>query len=323
MHRIASACEQLWPQQRAFLEALIRCRSILGNEAEAQGLVHDLPTDSGFAVDVWDLPPADLKIHHDNLLLDKHEGRPNVVGVLHGNGGPGKSLILNGHIDVVSAEPFHWWNSPPFEPTELDGRLYGRGACDMKAGISVMIFAVKAIQQAGIRLNNNLILQSVIEDALLAEPGSSPIISHMGVHWFRIIVRGSPAHAGASGKTVNPIDKALKIIQAIRALELDMNAAPAPSPYDQVEHPVNFNIGKLKFHHKRGWQKQPLLGKVVISRPEPRSGYMASKSGNQRKRNQQRQRQKRQQSKQQKCWKRHYDPHKHLTRNQQGRQQAD
>ena len=57
----------------------------------------------------------------------------------------GRSLLLNGHIDAVSAEPLDRWTSPPFEPEVRDGILYGRGSCDMKGGIACMVFAAEVL----------------------------------------------------------------------------------------------------------------------------------------------------------------------------------
>ncbi len=74
-------------------------------------------------------------------------GRPQLIATLRGAGG-GQSLLLNGHIDVVSGEPRGAWTSDPFTPEVRDGRLYGRGACDMKGGVAAMTFAAEAIAAA-------------------------------------------------------------------------------------------------------------------------------------------------------------------------------
>ena len=83
-------------------------------------------------------------------------GRPNVVGILPGQGG-GHSLILNAHIDVVSPEPRSAWKSDPWNPFEEDGKLVGSGAADDKAGIAVIIMALRCLESLGIKLKGDLI----------------------------------------------------------------------------------------------------------------------------------------------------------------------
>src|SRR5699024_220282 len=76
----------------------------------------------------------------------------------------GKSLILQGHIDVVSAEPKQLWEEDPFIPTIIDNKMYGRGILDMKGGVAAAIYAVKALQKANIKLGADLQIQTVIEE---------------------------------------------------------------------------------------------------------------------------------------------------------------
>jgi acetylornithine deacetylase len=91
------------------------------------------------------------------------QGRPQLVATIPGTCG-GPSILLNGHIDVVSPEPLERWSSDPFEAELRDGRLYGRGACDMKGGVAAMVFAVERLAAAGIQLTGDVIVNTVTDE---------------------------------------------------------------------------------------------------------------------------------------------------------------
>ena len=76
------------------------------------------------------------------------EGRPQLVARFPGAGG-GKSLLFNGHIDAVSYEPLDQWTSHPLKAEIRDGKLHGRGSCDMKGGVACMVFAAEVLAGSG------------------------------------------------------------------------------------------------------------------------------------------------------------------------------
>lgn len=85
-------------------------------------------------------------------MWEVEKERPNLVGTIKGTGN-GKSLIFNGHIDVVPPGPAEEWKfKDPFSGKIEDGKLYGRGACDMKGGIAAQYIAAKALKKLGIQL---------------------------------------------------------------------------------------------------------------------------------------------------------------------------
>ena len=92
-----------------------------------------------------------------------YEGRRCLVGTI-GNGNGPRSLLLNGHVDVVSAEPVQRWTKEPFGGEISGGRLSGRGACDMKGGIAAMLLGVEAALAGGPLPLGLVIYQSVIEE---------------------------------------------------------------------------------------------------------------------------------------------------------------
>lgn len=136
-----------------------------GNEGPAQYFLADYLQKGGFdSVDIFlptDVPG--IEKHSGWWPNQNYENRPNVVAVRRGTGN-GRSLILNGHMDVVPRGDESKWQYPPFSGTVKDGYIYGRGACDMKGGIAVMVMAAEAIRRAGIQLAGDLIIESVVAE---------------------------------------------------------------------------------------------------------------------------------------------------------------
>src|SRR5215210_2453884 len=112
---------------------LVRRPSPLGAEAEAQSYVADHLAASGLTVDAWDLDDSVKALPNAGGSGVPFPGRPNVAGIQTGSGG-GRSLIVQGHIDVVSPEPVAAWSYDPWQATVVGDRMYGRGAYDMKSG---------------------------------------------------------------------------------------------------------------------------------------------------------------------------------------------
>ena len=150
----------------ALLSALVAQPSLLGDEAGAQALMAQQFAGLGLRVHEFEVDEAKIKDHpgYSPSILP-YAGRRNVVGI-HQPKGPvrGRSLILNGHIDVVPVGTDSLWNTPPFEP-RIDGdKLYGRGSADMKAGIVAYTQAFKALQRLGYEPAAPVFLQSVVEE---------------------------------------------------------------------------------------------------------------------------------------------------------------
>jgi acetylornithine deacetylase/succinyl-diaminopimelate desuccinylase family protein len=174
-------------------------------------------------------------------------GREDVVGTVRGAGG-GRSLILNGHVDVVPAGDPSDWPHDPWAGEVADGKLWGRGSCDMKGGLAAGIVALRALRDAGVRLRGDVVFQAVVDEetggpgtvaaierghradaAIVLEPTSRAIMPvEGGVTWLRVVVRGvsghsavryRTVHAGGRGTAVNAIEKAAKILAAVQELE--------------------------------------------------------------------------------------------------------
>ena len=159
------------------------------------------------------------------------------------------------------------WTSPPFAPEVRDGWLYGRGAADMKSGTIAALYALDAIRDAGLRPTGRIHLQSVIEEEstgigalstiqrgyradCLPDPGADvgqAGRAQVGVIWFRIRVKGRPAHVFEAGEGSNAIKAAIDLIAALEGLEKQWNARAASDRlFAKVQHPLNFNPGIIK-----------------------------------------------------------------------------
>jgi acetylornithine deacetylase len=118
------------------------------DEAALQSLLADRLRSRGAEVDLWEPDPADVAGHPLSVEGIGFAGRPQMSARLRGSGG-GRSLLLNGHIDVVPARREDGWEHDPFDAHVADGRIVGRGACDMKGGIAAMVVAAEALVDTG------------------------------------------------------------------------------------------------------------------------------------------------------------------------------
>ena len=178
-------------------------------------------------------------------------GRPQLVARLAGSGG-GRSLLLNGHIDVVPADEAEGWTSPPFAPEVRDGRLYGRGSCDMKGGVAAMVVAAEALARRGVLAGDLLVATNTDEEssgaggvalvdrgvradgAIVTEPtGFDVWVSCRGSTYATITVPGRAGHAEIAhpgwrqGGAVNAIEKAQVVLGALRSVRERWAADPS------------------------------------------------------------------------------------------------
>jgi acetylornithine deacetylase len=264
---VRRAVEQALPETISFLQELVRVPSLLGDEEPAQALVEQRLQALGFDVRSIELNEAELAEHPDSgVPLVPYEGRRSLVGTI--GGGSGRSLLLNGHVDVVSEEPADRWTKAPYGAEIEDGRLYGRGACDMKGGIAAMLLAVEAALSVG-DLLGPLVYQSVIEEecggngalaaclagpladgVVIAEPtnGSMDLVAP-SVIWARITLEGSSRHASHADEGSNPIEIAFAVTTALHELEASLNETREPE-FAGVERPYLLNVGAL---HAGDW----------------------------------------------------------------------
>ncbi|MFZ1728047.1 MAG: ArgE/DapE family deacylase [Albidovulum sp.] len=266
--RIAAAVAEGFAAQVAFTQELVRCPSTRGHEHTAQDLMARALRARGLAVDIFGMDHAAIANHPGGSRISgSHSAAPIVVGIHRPQTETGRSLILQGHVDVVPAGPADMWTAPPFDPVIRDGWLYGRGAGDMKAGVVSLLFALDALARIGLQPAATVYLESVVEEeatgngalmthlrgyraeaALIAEPGQETLTrANLGVLWFQIDVRGRPVHVANMGEGANAIDAAWRVIGALRGLEARWNEAAASDPlFGDLSHPLNLNIGRIE-----------------------------------------------------------------------------
>jgi acetylornithine deacetylase len=169
-------------------------------------------------------------------------GRANVIGVLEGRR-PGRSLMLCGHTDTVGVEGM----TAPFDPIERDGRLYGRGAQDMKGGVAAMIDAARLLAEQGFDAGR-LIVAAVVDEeyesvgadalvtrwradgAVVTEPTDLKIaVGHKGFAWFEVETRGRAAHGSRPREGRDAILRMGRVLGELEKLDRRLQAA-VPNP---------------------------------------------------------------------------------------------
>ncbi len=146
---IMQAVDARFDEEVQFLSELTSHPSTRGNEQSAQDFMESALNDRGMDVDRWQINVDDIfHLPGFSPVIGSYDDAVNVVGTRNSRGS-GRSLILNGHIDVVPEGPLDMWDTPPYEPRVDDGWMYGRGAGDMKAGLASNLYALNALRYLG------------------------------------------------------------------------------------------------------------------------------------------------------------------------------
>ncbi len=280
------------------LRKIIQVPSLTGEEGEAQEFLANYLNKLGLQVDVWEpdieemfneFPEsAQYPTHwqHDLILpydrfptyeeltktgkidILNYKNRPNVVGTLRGQGN-GKSLLLNGHIDNVTVEPKSDWTVDPFGAEMIDGKIFGRGACDMKGGLVAALAAIQCLIETGVSLKGDVIFSSVINEehsgggalsmlckgitadaAIVTEPSENQVcIAHPGDVYWQLTLNGVPRSPGArwDGEEivgVSAIEKLPIVIQSLLKLETNCIKATPNSLYEKT-NPFSCVMGEV------------------------------------------------------------------------------
>ncbi|WHH56821.1 ArgE/DapE family deacylase [Petroclostridium sp. X23] len=225
-------------QKLISFDSTFKNQGVDGNEFEAQKWLERELQQWGFETHLFEPENEEIASFPDYNPGHYYENRPNLVAISKGTGN-GKTLILNGHIDTVPLDDLKKWKHDPLSGEVIDGKIFGRGACDMKAGVAAMILATKYINDLGFEHKGDIIIQSVVDEegggngtlacvakgytadaAIVTEPtGLQLFCASRGVFLLKITVYGKPSHACFKWSGVNAIEKAIKIIQGLKELE--------------------------------------------------------------------------------------------------------
>ena len=235
-----------------------------GLEKQGQDYMAELFRKMGAEVTLDSMKEEDIEkcfsLYQEGNLGHQQTDRYNVYAQFNGEK-PGKTLMFNGHIDVMPADEVEEWTTPPFSPTIRDGKLYGRGTADMKGGLMAATMAVQLLKDAGIPFSGSVKITSVCDeegggngsmqaimsgqraDGVVVCEGTSDelILAHMGFVFFRVKFAGKACHSGAKQNGVSAIEKAIKVIQALNEKEHDWLL--------RYKHPLlpapNLNVGLI------------------------------------------------------------------------------
>ncbi len=267
--RLQSAVDANWDAQLAWLQNLVRFPSRRGQEGPCQDWIAREFAGRGWSVDRYTL--ADVAMDHlpgfSPVMDTNYADAVQVVATVRASPGAGRSLILQGHVDVVPEGPADMWTTPPFDPVVRGDWLNGRGAGDMKQGVSAMVFAMDALRSAGLAPAADVYVQTVTEEectgngalstlargyradaCLIPEPTANTITrAHVGVMWFRLRVRGVPVHVAQAQTGTNAILSAFALLQALAEYTKALNEqAMTHEWFGEVPDPIKFNPGVIR-----------------------------------------------------------------------------
>ncbi len=264
---ILSAVAAARAELESLLCTLVQFGSLTGEEAPAPDFMEGLFRGMGLSVARFAVDDTELAaLPGYSPVTGRWQRHDNVVATHLPRAQTGRSLILNGHIDVVPVGALELWTTPPFAPRVQNGRVYGRGAGDMKAGIAAYIIAFQTLKRLGWQPAAPVYLQSVVEEectgngalaclhhgyradaAVIPEPFHHTILNaQVGVMWFQVEVLGRPAHVMNSTQGINAIEAAFALYRGLEGLAAAWNAPDMRhAAFADVAVPIRLNLGKI------------------------------------------------------------------------------
>ena len=272
IQKISEQVDSLQHEMVAFLARLVQFPSLPGKEQAAQHFYAQKLQTMGLNPGILVSRKEELKLHpafcDDGIPFDERLnviGRWGATGNRSGTKGAPRTLILNGHMDVVPTGREALWSSSPWSGEVKDTRLYGRGSCDMKAGLTANVFAVRALQALGFRPSADVLLESVIGEesggvgtlttivkgfkadaAIITEPTSlhaCPVQS--GALTFRIKVSGRAIHACMKPQGVSAIEKFVLVLRALQELDRRRHIQYKNHLYEDSNNIAPISVGTI------------------------------------------------------------------------------
>ncbi len=276
------------------LQALIRIPSVTGSEEMVAGWAAEALRAVGLVVEVV---RPDLDALRADLDWPGQEMARTSLPVVIGRVGPtsGKRIILSGHLDVVPPGDPATWTNDPWAADVRDGRLFGRGACDMKGGVASILGAIRALDTTGDldRLDGELVVAFVPSEedggqgtlaairagvtgdlAIIPEPSNlDVVVAHAGAITFRLSVPGRAAHASQRREGVSALDKLFVLLRALERDESRRNEAETDPLMTALGLPYPTIVGIV---HGGDWASTVLDRVTVDGRYGVRLGQSAA-----------------------------------------------
>lgn len=264
--RISQAVDAARDRILALHRSYVRVRSVTGAEGPMGLRVAETFRERGLETETWAATAEEMKGYLEHVGEQPgYAGRWNVAGKQRGAGG-GRSILLNAHIDTVPEGDHSLWSQPPFAANLVQGRIYGRGSCDMKGGLTTHLAALDAIAACGLRLKGDVTVAATVgeEDggigalstvlrgykadaALVTEPTQLALVTACeGSLVFRLTITGRSAHAATRDEGVSALEKFIPIFQDLQHLEQERNATLRHPLYDVFANKVPINVGVVR-----------------------------------------------------------------------------
>lgn len=276
--RIRAAVDGLEPWMIETLSGFVAAASPSGAEQPAADFLEGVFAELGLDCERLRLETAqirDLPLY--SCACDPDGGRHNLLARHLPLAEPaGRSVLFNGHLDVVPTGPPALWTQSPFAPRVVDGWLHGRGAGDMKGGIVCALAAFVALRSLGVVPAGVVGFNAVLEEentgngtlatlhalqaararakladfdaVIIPEPfGEAMLTAQVGVSWLFVTLTGRPAHVAYKQDGLNPIEAAMAIMSDLKELEAEWNRPENRHPaFAGHPHPINFNLGRIE-----------------------------------------------------------------------------
>ncbi|OAL56477.1 acetylornithine deacetylase [Pyrenochaeta sp. DS3sAY3a] len=267
---IEGAVAKNFDNELAFVQKMIQFGGQRGEEASIQEELFRQYTARGYTTTKLEMDPQVLAQHSSaGRVSAQHSKAPVIVGIHEPKSATpgGKSLILNGHIDIVPTGPEELWTHDPYSGVIEGDWLYGRGGGDMRAGAVANIFALDALRSIGKQPASKVIIESVPEEestgngtmathlagytadaVLIPEPTNEQLVrANVGVIWFKVAVAGRPVHVLKAKEGSNAIESIWKIVGGLKDLEKEMNDQKKGRLYfEQLDQPINLNVAMIQ-----------------------------------------------------------------------------
>lgn len=266
INKINNETNELKNEIIELVQGAVQIPSLSGDSINIQNYIKNYLDEMGLITNMIKVRPDSLKKYY--AFTDdgfSYDNRYSLIGIKKGSHNDGKSLILNGHIDVVPPGNIDEWSSSPWSGIYKDDKIFGRGSLDMKAGLCSGIAAVKVLQRIGFENFGDIYINSVCgeetggcgalaaidsglsADACIILEPTKLNICHIqsGSITYRIKVLGKSIHACMKNKGVNPIDKFIKIYEALKKLDYDRHEKYSNDYYEYKYNVAPLNLGVI------------------------------------------------------------------------------